>query len=48
MNISLLLNSDIANFVLETIQGKEGVLEWGCRRPDFLIFVFWGALIVVG
>ena len=42
LNIYLLFNSDFVNFVLKTDGGGEGVWEWGCRRPYFVIFVFWG------
>ena len=48
MNIYLLCNSDIVNFVSKTNGAEEGVWEWGCRRPYFAIFLFWGALIVGG
>ena len=50
MNIYLLFNSDIANLVLKTNGvGDAGMrvgVQWECRRPYFVIIVFWGALIV--
>ena len=48
MNIYLLFNSDIVNFVLKTDGVGEGVWERGYRRPYSVIIVFWGALIVGG
>ena len=35
----LLLNCDIVNFLLKTNLGKN-------RRPNFVIFVVWSALVV--
>ena len=40
MNIYLLFNSGIVKFVLKTDGGEEGVWEWECRKPYFVIFVF--------
>ena len=36
----MLFNSDIADFLLKTNEGRN-------RRPNFVIFVVWSALIVV-
>ena len=38
-SISLLFNSDILNFMLKTDGGRT-------RKPNFVIFVVWSALIV--
>ena len=46
MNIYLLFNSGIVKFVLKTDGGEEGVWEWECRKPYFVIFVFWVDLII--
>ena len=37
--MDLLLNSDIVNLLLKTNMGRD-------RRPNFVIFVVWSALIV--
>ena len=39
--MNLLLDSDIINLLLKTNGGK-------CRKPHFVIFVIWSALIVCG
>ena len=40
-SIYLLFNSDVVNFLLKTNVGRD-------RKPNFVIFVGWSALIVGG
>ena len=40
-NLNLVFNSDIVNFLLKTNR-------WSDRRPNFVIFAVWSALIVGG
>ena len=46
MNIYLLCNFNIVDFVLKTDRGGEGDKRVGVQKPLFCYFLFWGALIV--
>ena len=40
-NIYLLFNSDIVDFLFKTNRGRD-------RRPNFVVFVVWSVLLLVG